>query len=93
MEARNVRVNLFPIHAEMKAFLWTIESMKNLRQFEVTFATNCSQLVKMISKSEELLAFANYLENIKILKQHFHSSEIIYVPRTHNTKADRLEHC
>ncbi|WZZ34029.1 hypothetical protein YC2023_017430 [Brassica napus] len=43
--------------------------MKNLRQFQVTFATDCSQLVK---------------------REFFFRSEIIYVLRTQNSKADSL---
>ena len=50
MGARNVRASLTPLHPEMEALLWAMECMKNLRQFHVTFATNCSQLVKMVSK-------------------------------------------
>nr|VDD30508.1 unnamed protein product [Brassica oleracea] len=40
-----------------------MECMKNLRQFQVTFATDCSQLVKMVSEPEEWPAFASYLED------------------------------
>ena len=54
------------------------------------FATDCSQLVKMVSEPEELPAFASYLEDISILKGSFIRSEIIYVPRTQNSMADRL---
>jgi len=51
--ARNVRASLSPFHAEMELLLWTMECMRNLRQYQVTFATNCSQLVKMVSEPEE----------------------------------------
>ncbi|WZY82405.1 hypothetical protein YC2023_028789 [Brassica napus] len=67
-----------------------MECMRNLRQFQVTFATDCSQLVKMVSAPEEWPAFASYLEDIKSLKESFIRSEIIHVPRTQNTKADNL---
>ena len=63
---------------------------EKIRQFQVTFATDCSQLVKMVSKPEEWPSFANYLEDIKTLRQSFIRSEIIYVPRTQNSKADSL---
>ena len=53
MGARNVRASLSPLHAEFEALLWAIECMRNLRQFQVTFATDCSQLVKMVSEREE----------------------------------------
>ena len=62
--------------------------MRNLRQ--VTFATDCFQLVKLVSEPEEWPAFASYLENIKSLRASFLQSEIVHVPRAHNTKADSL---
>ena len=51
--ARNVRASLSPLHAEIEALLWAMECMRNLRQFQVRFATDCSQLVKMVSEPEE----------------------------------------
>ena len=39
MGARNVRATLSPLHAEMEAPLWAMEYMRNLQQFQVTFAT------------------------------------------------------
>ena len=51
--ARNVRASLSPLHAEMEALLWAMKCMRNLRQFQITFATDCSQLVKMVSEPEE----------------------------------------
>ena len=53
MGARNVRTSLSPLHSEVEALIWAMECMRNLRQFQVTFATDCSQLVKMISEPEE----------------------------------------
>ena len=53
MGARNVRASLSPLHAEFEALLWAMECMRNLRQFQVTFATDCSQLVKMVSEPED----------------------------------------
>ena len=51
--ARNVRASLSPLHSEVEALIWAMECIKNLRQFQVTFATDCSQLVKMVSEPEE----------------------------------------
>ena len=75
MGARNVRVSLSPLHAEMEALLWAMECMRNLRQFQVPFTTDCFKLVKMVSEQEELPDFASYLEDIKILKGSFFRSE------------------
>ena len=90
MGAQNVQTSLSPLHAEMEALLWAMECMRNLRQFQVTFATDCSQLVKMVSEPEEWPAFASCLEDIKVLKESFLQSEIVHVPRTKNSKADSL---
>ena len=51
--AQNVRASLSPLHSEVEALIWAMECMRNLRQFHVTFATDCSQLVKIVSKPEE----------------------------------------
>ena len=88
MGARNTRASQLPLHSEMEAFIWAMKCMRNLRQFNVTFKTDCSQLVKMVSEPEEWPAFASYLEDIKILKRSFHSSELIHIPMTHNSRAD-----
>ena len=52
MGARNTRASQSPLHSEIKAFIWAMECMRNLRQLNVTFATDCSQLVKMVSEPE-----------------------------------------
>ena len=88
--ARNARASISPLHAEMEVLLWAMECMRNLRQFQVTFATDCSQLVKMVSEPDEWPAFANYVDDVKILKESFTQSAIIYVPRTQNSTVDRL---
>ncbi|KAL0668414.1 hypothetical protein Bca4012_031118 [Brassica carinata] len=54
------------------------------------FATDCSQLMKMVSKPEEWSAFESYLEDIKLLRSSFLNLDIIHVPRTVNLKADSL---
>ena len=90
MGARNTRASLTPLHSEVEALIWAMECMKNLRQYQVTFATDCSQLVKMVSEPEEWPAFVSYLEDIKIMKDSFNHSELIHIPRTFNTRTDSL---
>ena len=53
MGARNTRVSQSPLHSEIETLIWWMKCMRNLRQFTVTFATDCSQLVKMVSEPEE----------------------------------------
>ena len=90
MGARNTRASLTPLHSEVEDLIWEMECMKNLRQYQVTFATDCSQLVKMISKPEERPAFASYWEDIKILKGSFNHSQLIHISQTINSRADNL---
>ena len=85
MGARNTRASQSPLHSEIEALIWIMKCMRNLRQFSVTFATDCSQLVKMVSEPEEWPAFANYLEDKIFLKRSFNSSEIIHIPRKQNS--------
>ena len=42
--ARNTRACLSPLHAEMEALIWAMQCMRNLHQFQVTFATDCSHI-------------------------------------------------
>lgn len=84
----NVNACLSPLHSEVEALIWANECMKNLRQFHVTFATDCSQLVKIVSESEEWPVFESYLEDIKLLRRSFFNSDIVHVPRTENLHAD-----
>ena len=51
--ARNTRASQSSLHSEIEVLIWTVECMRNLRQFTVTFATDYSQLVKMVSEPEE----------------------------------------
>lgn len=90
MEARNTRPRLLLLHSEMEALIWTIKNMRNLRQYHVTFATDCIPLVKMIYAPEILPVFTNYLDDIKILQGIFSYAKIIHIPRTLNTKEDSL---
>ncbi|XP_013721809.1 uncharacterized protein LOC106425636 [Brassica napus] len=90
MGARNTKASQSPLHSEIEALIWAMECIRNLIQFSVTFATDCSQLVKMVSEPKEWPTFASYLEDITILKRSFNSSEIIHIPRMQNSKAYSL---
>ena len=89
---RNTRASLSPLHTELKAFIWALESMKNLWQFHVTFATYCSQMVKMVYEPAEWPTYESYLEDIWIPRESFNHSMIIHVPRTKNTRVNSLAH-
>ena len=84
MGARNIRVSLSTLHSKIEALIWAMECMRSLRQFNVTFATDCSQLVKMVSEPLEWSVFASYFDDIKTFRESFHNSKIIHIPRTQN---------
>lgn len=82
-----MRASLSALHSEIEALIWKMENMKNLIEFHVIFATDYSQLMKMVSDLEKLYAFKTYLEDIHILKKRFSYLEI---SRTQNTRTDSL---
>ena len=53
MGAMNIQRSLSPLHAECEALIWAMECMKTLQFSNVVFITDCSQLMKMVSSSEE----------------------------------------
>ena len=56
MRARNTRASQSPLRSEIKVLIWTIECMRNVRQLNVTFGIDCSQLnMFLILKSGKLL--------------------------------------
>ena len=42
MGKRNTRASQSPLYLELEGLIWEIECTRNLRQFSVTIATNCS---------------------------------------------------
>ena len=65
MGATNLRRSLFPLHTEVKAFLWAMKCMIGADNQDVVFFTDCSDLVKMVSFPTEWPTFSVYLENIE----------------------------
>ena len=51
--AENTRASQSPLHSEMESLIWAMECMRNLQPFSVTFVTDYSQLMKMVSEPEE----------------------------------------
>ncbi|CAA7014686.1 unnamed protein product [Microthlaspi erraticum] len=60
------------------------------RKLTIVFETDCSDVVKMVSKPEEWPAFAPILEEFCRCRMEFTSFSIVHIPRTKNTKADKL---
>uniref|UniRef100_A0A0D2ZUU5 RNase H type-1 domain-containing protein n=1 Tax=Brassica oleracea var. oleracea TaxID=109376 RepID=A0A0D2ZUU5_BRAOL len=79
MGARNTIASQSPFHSEIEALIWAMNCMRESKT-----------LVKMVSESEEWLAFASYLEDVRMLKKSFNSLELIHIPRTQNSRTDSL---
>ncbi|CDY20825.1 BnaC07g06740D [Brassica napus] len=92
MGARNTRASQSPLHSKIEALIWAIECMRNLRQFWVTFATDCG----LCSIGEDgfgtrgVASLCKLFGGHNFLKRSFNSSEIIHIPRTHNSRAGSL---
>ncbi|CAA7034401.1 unnamed protein product [Microthlaspi erraticum] len=56
----------------------------------MVFQTDCSDVVKMVSKPEEWPAFSTLFDEVDRCKRRFTSFNIMHIPRTNNTKADKL---
>ena len=54
MGAMNIRRSLSPLHDESEALILAMECMKTFHISEMMFATDCSQLVKMVSTLSHL---------------------------------------
>ncbi|KAL0716372.1 hypothetical protein Bca4012_065694 [Brassica carinata] len=65
-----------------------MECMKTLQFLEVVFATDYSQLVKMVSSPEDWPAFATHIEEFCRSKTFFPNFKIIHISRAQNTMDD-----
>ncbi|XP_024006411.1 uncharacterized protein LOC112082928 [Eutrema salsugineum] len=90
MGAQKVRRSLTPLHAEMEAFICAMHCMLKNQKTAVAFATDCSELVKMVSTPEEWPAFTLHLEEIGKMHDRFSYFSISQIPRAKNLKADNL---
>ena len=90
MGAMSIRRSLSPLPAECEVLIWAMECMKTLHISEVVFATDCSQLVKMVSTPTEWPAFTTHMEEFLRCKDYFSNFFIQHIPRAQNTMADKL---
>ncbi|CAA7021908.1 unnamed protein product [Microthlaspi erraticum] len=60
------------------------------RQNVVQGLVDCAELVKMVAKPEDWPAFEALLEEVEKCKRKFHVFSLTHIPRTKNTKADKL---
>ncbi|XP_023634340.1 uncharacterized protein LOC111829476 [Capsella rubella] len=90
MGASNFRRSLSPLHTEVEALVWAMKCMIEAGRREVTFITDCSDLVEMVSSPTEWPAFVTYLEEIIADREVFSSFGLVKVSRRSNLKADAL---
>ncbi|CAA7046094.1 unnamed protein product [Microthlaspi erraticum] len=56
----------------------------------MNFQTDCADLVKMVSRPREWLAFEILLDEVEKCKRKFQAFSLTHIPRTKNTKVDKL---
>ena len=88
--AMNFRRSLLPLHAEFEALIWAMECMNTLQFSDVVFATDCSQLVKMVSTPDEWPTFSTHIEEFNRSKIFSHYLRIRHILRAYNTLTDKL---
>ncbi|CAA7046662.1 unnamed protein product [Microthlaspi erraticum] len=77
---------------ELEVLIWAMQCMLRNGKLTMVFQTDCSDVVKMVSKPEEWSAFSLLLDEVDRCKRRFSSFSIMHIPRTKNTKADKLAH-
>lgn len=79
MGAKEQRRRLTLLHAELEALIWEIECMLMHQKLAITFQTNFSKLVKMVSDSKGWPTFSTSLGVFTGLKSRFRFFSIVYI--------------
>ncbi|CAA7044861.1 unnamed protein product [Microthlaspi erraticum] len=75
---------------ELEALTWDMQCMLVHNKRRMNFQTNCADLIKMVARPKEWPAFADLLDEVEKLRRQFQTFSLIHIPRTKNTKADKL---
>ncbi|CAA7057288.1 unnamed protein product [Microthlaspi erraticum] len=86
----NMRRGISTLQSELETLIWAMQCMLRYNKLKMLFETDCSDVVKMLFKPEEWPAFAILLDEVDRCKRRFTSFSIMHIPRTKNTKADKL---
>nr|VDD22986.1 unnamed protein product [Brassica oleracea] len=89
MGSRNLRRRETPLHSELEALKWVMESMIQHSTCQ-RFGTDYKDLIAMIEQPQDWPNFSTELEIIQTLRLYFLYFKISYFPRTHNEIADSL---
>ncbi|XP_023642406.1 uncharacterized protein LOC111831641 [Capsella rubella] len=85
--------SLSPIHAELDTLLWAMKCLSNLLVVQVTIATDCLDLVRMMANDEDWPAFASEIRDYKELRASFLEFNLKHISRLKNISADKLAKC
>ncbi|CAA7038463.1 unnamed protein product [Microthlaspi erraticum] len=86
----NLRRGISPLQTELEALIWAMQCMLRNSKLTIVFQTDCSDVVKMVSKPAEWPAFSLLLDKVDRCKRGFSSFTIMHILRKENTKADKL---
>nr|VDC99027.1 unnamed protein product [Brassica oleracea] len=89
MGSRNLRRRETPLHSELEALKWAMESMIQHSTCQ-RFGTDCKDLIAMIEHPQDWPNISTELEIIQTLRLCFSDFKISYFPRTQNEIADSL---
>ncbi|CAA7032664.1 unnamed protein product [Microthlaspi erraticum] len=90
MGTRNLRRGISPLQTEVEGTYLGHALYATHNKLIMRFETDCSDVVKMMSTPVEWPAFAILLDEVDRCKWRFTSFSIAHIPRTKNTKADKL---
>ena len=89
MGSKNLTRRETPLHSELEALRWAMESMIQYSTCQ-RFGTDCKNPIAMIQEPEAWPNFSTELEIIQTLRLCFTDFKISYLPRTQNEIADSL---
>ena len=89
MGTRNYIRRESPLHSELEALRWAMESMLQYSTCQ-SFGTDCKDLIAMIKEPRDWPSFATELQRIETLQICFPDYKITHIPREQNQTSDFL---
>ncbi|XP_019085728.1 PREDICTED: uncharacterized protein LOC109126530 [Camelina sativa] len=88
--ARSHRRGISPLHAELQALIWPMESLLVAGVDYQAFETDSVKLVAMVQTPDDWPAFSNLLADLSLLRTSYPSFTLTRIPRDANFRADCL---
>ncbi|XP_010468154.1 PREDICTED: uncharacterized protein LOC104748171 [Camelina sativa] len=88
--ARSHYRSISPLHAELQALIWAMESLLVAGVDCQAFETDSVELLAMVQKPEDWPAFSTLLEDFSLLRSSYPSFSLTKIPRDANVRADCL---